>query len=452
MLAAQYFDPAPAASELLQPMPPPKKGARPPHGRERPPSGRERPPPGARQPGPPRHIFQIYYGLQNVPAESLEQWILDQEDQESMEIRLVDTDGKEIYGRDLLPGSEVVLNKLSGFRRRATHRQNNVLLFGQELYRPEWGQLFMIIAERPPDSAIISFLKERLWLRLALALLISGLISYAVSRYLTRSLKHLQLASRSLAEGDLDTRISVPDRGGDETDELARDFNSMAGQLQEKIQAQKRLLSDVSHELRSPLARMRVALALAEKDPQRSEEQLVRIEKEAERLDELISQLLSVPDGPVDFEDSIDLVTLLESLCGDADYEARSTEKSVQFLCEMAELVIRSQGDLLKKAFENVIRNALKHTPKDCPVDVRLERLQNEIQVEIRDQGPGVDDVDLARIFEPFYRTDLSRQRETGGVGLGLSIASRAIKRHGGTITAQNTTPGLCIQISLPVH
>ena len=181
-------------------------------------------------------------------------------------------------------------------------------------------------------------------------------ISYAVSRYLTRPLKNLQQTSRELAGGNLAARIKVSARGGDETDELARDFNTMAEQLQEKVQAQKRLLNDVSHELRSPLARLRVALALAEREPQGNAEQLQRIETETGRLDELIGQLLSVPDNHTEMEDSIDVVGLLHELCADAGYEAQTECKLVEFESMLDEAVVCSHGDLLKRALENIIR------------------------------------------------------------------------------------------------
>ena len=279
-----------------------------------------------------------------------------------------------------------------------------------------------------------------MWLRLLLAVIISGAISYGISRYLTRPLKNLQQASRALADGDLATRIAVPVKGGDETSELARDFNSMAEQLQAKIQAQKRLLGDVSHELRSPLARMRVALALAEKEPSRTAEQLHRIELETERLDTLIEQLLTAPDTRTHMEDSIDLVALLREVCDDAGFEAQAQNKRLQLACAAADAVVRSHADLLKKAFENVIRNAVHYTLPGTCVRVRLTRQGTNWLVCIEDQGPGVPDDQLEKIFEPFYRIDEARQRETGGFGLGLSIARRAIEQHGGTICATHAT------------
>jgi two-component system sensor histidine kinase CpxA len=414
---------------------------------------------GVQEFGPsPRDIYRIYYGLQNVAPNDLEGWILRREKEDNIDIRLIDSRGMEIFDRNLLPGSDRVVERLSGLRRRVLHREKDTVFFGQEIYRPEWGALQLIIAAHPPASPVIKFLTEHLWLRLVLAVLISGGISYVVSRYLTRPLKRLQVASRDLAGGNLAARIPVPASGGDETIRLARDFNSMAAQLQEKIQVQKRLLSDVSHELRSPLARMRVALALAEKEPRRSEEQLRRIELETERLDDLIGQLLSSPDTQADMQDSLDMVALLRQVCEDADFEARAAGKGLSMTTSVDDVVLRSHGDLLKKALENVVRNAVHYTRESSTVRVALTDEGNALKVVVEDNGPGVPEDQLTRIFEPFYRIDEARQRETGGFGLGLSIARRAIEKHGGHITACNRGPldgpesgrGLQVSIHLP--
>ncbi len=467
LLAGRYFTsiddalpPSPPLPEMVQPAPRPD-------GRPQRPTGRQEarpvrpgdlnirpgPSPGLMDLGPgARHIYRIYYGLQNVSRDELQGWIRQREEEAGIDIRLVDADDQEIFDRELLPGSDRVLARLAGFRRRVLEREGERVLFGQELYRPEWGNLRMIVSARPPASAVVQFLTENLWLRLLLALLISGGISYAVSRYLTRPLKDLQLASKELAGGNLAARIDVPSRGGDETDALARDFNTMAAQLQEKVNAQRRLLSDVSHELRSPLARMRVALALAEKEPGRSTDQLGRIEREAELLDELIGQLLSTPDTAAGMEDSLDLVGLLQQICEDAAFEVKAENKSLSFHTSLEDAVLRSHGELLKRAFENVIRNAVRYTGSGTTVRVDLVKAGDDFLVTVEDAGPGVPEDELEKIFDPFYRIDEARQRETGGFGLGLSIAQRAIEQHGGSITARNRQdhPGLSVSMALP--
>ena len=267
---------------------------------------------------------------------------------------------------------------------------------------------------------------------------------------MTGRLKQLRTASRQLATGDLAARIDVRDRGGDETDELARDFNSMAEQLQERIQAQKRLLSDVSHELRSPLARLRIALALAQEDRAGSADYLGRIERETERLEELIGQLLSTQGDAIELDSHIDLVPLLQQLCADAEFEGSASGARVEFYSDLGQALVASAGDLLHKSFDNILRNALAHTATGTAVQVTLEQLDDDFRVGIEDRGPGVPEDELDKIFESFYRVDTARTRGTGGYGLGLSIARRAIDQHGGRLEAANLAQGLAVTVTLP--
>jgi two-component system sensor histidine kinase CpxA len=434
LLAGEYFETFPDLDLALQERSPGGQGAR------RPPTG-----------GPsPRLLYRVFYELQNAPEPRLRALVRRVERDQRARLYLVDNAGADIFGRTPEAGVRQLLGKLEGPRRRIEHRSGQVTLLGQEFYRPEYGELTAVLAFDRPASPVVRALQEQLWLRLSIALVISGLVSFAVSRYLTRSLKRLQLASRALASGDLDMRIEVPERGGDETVELARGFNRMAEQLQEKMQAQRRLLHDVSHELRSPLARLRVALALAERDPLNSAEQLQRIDRETERLDELIGQLLVVPDTQLDLHDSIDLVSLLQELTADAGFEAQQQDKSIGLVTRLEEAVVPTQGDLLKKALENVIRNALAHTPATEQVTVELRREGERFRIDVQDRGPGIPPDALEKVFEPFFRLDESRRRETGGYGLGLSIARRAVNQHGGEISARNNRDGLCVSIVLP--
>ncbi|MCX2982090.1 HAMP domain-containing protein [Halieaceae bacterium IMCC14734] len=399
---------------------------------------------------PPRETFRILYSLQNAPEASLQDTLERIEQKSGLQVFLFNTQQQEIFGRSALPGTKDILNQLQGYRRRAAIPTADYTLFGQEIYRPQRGQLTVVIAARPPASALLRVITEHLWLRLLLAVLISGLISYAVARYLTRPLRQLQQASQQLAQGALDTRIPVPISGGGETSALGRSFNSMAAQLQEQIETQQRLLRDVSHELRSPLARMRVALALGETSPQQAAKQMQRLEKEVTRLDELVGQLLAVPAGRLVLEDSIDLVGLLTELCEDIGFEAASSNKACRFTTSLEEAVVLTHTDLLKKAFENVTRNALTYTAPHSTIEVALERDGDAYQVTVTDQGQGIPEAALEHIFEAFYRVDDARQRETGGYGLGLSIASRAVHQHGGSIRAENTGSGLRVTLLIP--
>jgi two-component system sensor histidine kinase CpxA len=267
---------------------------------------------------------------------------------------------------------------------------------------------------------------------------------------MSKRIRRLQLASRRLATGDLDTRLQVRRWGLDETDELARDFNSMAQQLQERVEAQKRLLADVSHELRSPLARLRIALALAQEHPDGSPAYLQRIERETERLEELIGQLLASQAEGIELSDHIDLVSLLQQLCSDANFEGAPKGRQVLLIHSLPEAIVASSGDLLQKSFENILRNALSHTADNSTVTVTLDRVGDRYRVRVADQGGGVAESELEKIFEAFYRADTARGRDTGGHGLGLAIARRAIARHGGDIRAENTETGLAVTTTLP--
>jgi signal transduction histidine kinase len=206
----------------------------------------------------------------------------------------------------------------------------------------------------------------------------------------------------------------------------------------------------VSHELRSPLARLRVALALAEEDRDNLRPHLQRIERETERLDQLINQLLSAGVAAVALDTHIDLVALLRQLCADANFEGRAKAVSVVFDSVPEQAVVASAADLLHKCFDNVLRNALWHSPADSTVRVELHEQPQAYSVSIQDQGQGVPAEQLDSIFNEFHRVEPARDRESGGYGLGLAIARRAAERHGGSIQAENAGDGLRVTVCLP--
>jgi len=218
---------------------------------------------------------------------------------------------------------EQIATHLGGPQRRIRHATTQELIVAHEIYRRDTGPLRTVFVIPRRGGALLNTLGGSPRLRILLAVSVSGLVCFALSRLLTNRLKALQKASRQLANGDLNTRLKVRERGGDETDELARDFNTMADQLQGRMQGQKRLLRDVSHELRSPLARLRIALALAEADTPGRTDHLARIEQEAERLEALIAQLHSSQAGEVRLDSPVDLVPLLRQLCEDGNFEAK---------------------------------------------------------------------------------------------------------------------------------
>jgi two-component system sensor histidine kinase CpxA len=288
-------------------------------------------------------------------------------------------------------------------------------------------------------------------MRIAIALAISGLVSLLLAAMLSRPLRHLRRTAQALAAGDLDARAGG--HGRDEIGALARDFDLMAERLRGMLDSQRRLLRDVSHELRSPLARLRVALELAEQNPARPET-LARIGKEADELERLVTDLLSLArleSGQVELQRTrLRLSELLRTVVTDADFEARARQRRV-------ELRIREEGwvmgdaVLLRSAIENVVRNAVRHTPEQGGVEVELYRSDGELCVEIRDQGEGVPEAELTRMFQPFTRIAEARDRHSGGFGLGLSITGQVLDAHGGRVEARNREPvGLCVCLCLP--
>jgi two-component system sensor histidine kinase CpxA len=244
----------------------------------------------------------------------------------------------------------------------------------------------------------------------------------------------------------------------DEVGGLARDFNQMAARIETLLNAQKRLIADVSHELRSPLTRLSLALGLIRRRGDTvSPTSMARMEREVHRLNHLIGQLLTLSrlealDQPP-AKEAIDLAALVQEVAIDAGFETTSTDRGVR-LVECAACTLTGVRDLLRSAIENVVRNALKYTSPGTVVQIRLVRPcgANMATILVEDEGPGVPSQELARIFEPFYRVEQARERQTGGAGLGLAIVQHVIGMHGGSVTAKNReSGGLALQIALPV-
>ena len=277
--------------------------------------------------------------------------------------------------------------------------------------------------------------------------------------YVARPIRHLRGALAALSEGRLETRVApLIGRRRDELADLGRDFDKMAQRLQTLIGAQRTLLHDVSHELRSPLARLQAAIGLARQSPHRTEASLERIEHEADRLDELVGQLLTlsrleagVTSDALSRTERTNLADLIASIVADADFEAQAGGRRVVFTGGDG-IVANARVELLHRAIENVVRNAVKHTAEGTSVEVTLATsgTGDAAAVTVSDQGPGVDERDLEAIFEPFFRGAGGRSGQ--GFGLGLAIARRAIEAHGGRVSARNRPGGgLIVEIELPI-
>jgi signal transduction histidine kinase len=277
------------------------------------------------------------------------------------------------------------------------------------------------------------------------------LLCYWLAHYLTAPLRRLRSAVDRLGRGDLTARAE--ETRHDELGDLAASFNRMADHIQTLLAAERRLLFDISHELRSPLARLSVAVELARTD-EAGAPRLDRIQKEADRLNSLIRQMLEVTrtEGePSRLKaERLRLDELVEGLVDDCSIEAQAHGCALD-LASSGPVTLDGDSELLHRAIENVMRNAIRYAPRESKVEVTLENGGGWAKIRVRDYGPGVPEEALPRLFDPFYRVEQDRDRKSGGVGLGLSIARRAVELHKGKLRASNASPGLLVEIELPV-
>lgn len=297
-------------------------------------------------------------------------------------------------------------------------------------------------------------------IRLAAVVGVAGIFCFVLARHIAGPIDRLRSATRKIANEALETRI---DRGvlnrRDELADLGHDFNRMADRIEDLVTAQRRLLADVSHALRSPLARLNVALGLARRhSAPGAAEHLNRIELETERLNTLIGQLLTMArvDSGVDLEHPsvFDLAAVVDEVAMDADYEARSRHCVVE-VSGVRNCPVSGAPDMVRGAVENVVRNAVRHTADGTSVDISLERHDLDGRptavIQVRDHGPGVPDKMVSSVFVPFYRG--AHADNQNGTGLGLAITRRVFEVHGGTATAANARGGgFVVSLELPLH
>lgn len=358
-------------------------------------------------------------------------------------IFVLDVRGREILGR------ERMLKK---------QKQGRVKVASKKLQDAN-GQVYTLLsAGRPLPRALLAPGPQGVGMRLGVAAVISALVSLWLARYLAAPLGQLSRASRQLATGDLTVRVGAAlDQRNDEFGQLALDMDEMARRLQESQQANQRLLRDVSHELRSPLARLRVVLEIARnKDKNLVVDELNRIELESGRLEKLVDEVLSLlreSSGPQEpKKHHFDLAELLQDLVETVNYEISDGREQIGLQLKPP-LLLEADRELLWRAFENLLRNALIHSGDAGGIRLIANQISDkEIQVRVLDSGPGIADSHINRIFEPFYRVDEARNRDSGGHGLGLAIAASAIRRHGGRISASNRQcGGLEVLVVLPL-
>ncbi len=385
----------------------------------------------------------------------LRDWLDNTDHTRSMRVFVFDASGREALGQTV-PGQLQRFARISpdesprgeGPRERRRLIVQAVPVPGEGVYR-------LVMLFKPPHPIWHLFTIQGL----LAALVLSGLVCLGLARYLSGPVRRLRTATQGLAGGNLAIRVGeVLGRRRDELGGLGRDFDRMADRVQMLIESQQRLLRDVSHELRSPLARLQAALGLArQRTDGRANEELDRIEREAERLNELIGQVLSLArlDGGANdgSREPVELAALIDTIKADAAFEAGQRARQVVSLRSVP-LTIDGHPELLHSAIENVVRNAVHYTAEGTAVAIALDEdtADRQAVITVRDHGPGVDEALLVKIFDPFFRASEARDRASGGHGLGLAIARRAITLHGGTIAAANRADGgLAVTIRLPL-
>ena len=322
------------------------------------------------------------------------------------------------------------------------------------------GREYIFATELPPQLPPSRHNLTRLGFALqwGVALLVSGLICFLLTRYLTTPIFRLREAAHQFASGDFSTRAGtrIPPRS-DELGDLVRDFDAMAARIEDLVSRQRQLISDVSHELRSPLARLNIALDLA-RQRKGDDPAFEQAEQDTALLDEMIGRLLTIAKLDVSARDipmvEVDLAELVAQIARNANFESHPSGDRVKLTTDDQSLV-HGNPELLHSAIENVVRNAIHYTGPGTQVEIHLSRKTTPAgsfaRITIRDYGPGLAESELTNIFRPFYRVAASRDRQSGGAGLGLAITDRVIRTHGGTIHAQNATPnGLLMEILLP--
>ncbi len=369
---------------------------------------------------------------------------------------LFDSSGKVIAGSDCswfqAMTSHVEASRSSDFSMKYGIARVATPLEGQS------GRAYIFATELPAGPrAALGINHAALVLQWGVALLVSGLICSLLTRYLTAPILGLREMSQKLAAGDLTARTPGLIQRQDEIGDLVRDFNAMASRIEELISRQRQLISDVSHELRSPLARLNVALDLG-RERKGNDPAFEQMDEDLRILDDLIGRLLTIARLDMSAHHvpmtDLDLADVLSQVARNAEFESKEPNGAVK-LTLVGRGIVLGNAELLQSAIENVIRNAVRYTDSGTSVEVCMEPQSSssgdKIRIVVRDYGPGVQEAELKNIFQPFYRITDARDRQSGGTGLGLAIAERVVRIHGGTIRAETAAPhGLSIEIVLP--
>ena len=324
-----------------------------------------------------------------------------------------------------------------------------------------------LLAAGIPELSYLDALEGVMWF--AVIALFAGVCCYCFSLFITSRLSRIVGAAQSLARGNLTARVPDADPDGDEIALLACSFNAMAKNIESLVENERRLLYDISHELRSPLARMRLALDLARRSPAgQAEEYFTLADSDMERMSVMVEGIIEQGrSSPVlkELAEELDVLELLRGVAGMVNFEFAGGRSNAGCVLNCAlgfPVRLRGARILLEQAFYNVLSNGMRYNPPGGSVEMNISARQPEggreeggnnleLVVEIRDFGPGVPEESLDKLFRPFYRVETARDELSGGVGLGLSLARNYLKRHDGVINARNAHPGLLVSIMLPV-
>ncbi len=395
---------------------------------------------------------QIY---ENEGQKGLDDYLTRLETSERIiEAGFFDQNGKQIAGKKLAENTENLFAKASASDKTEFDVQTEDTFAAKKIELANKAQFVFITHWKRPVFSTYPDLGTR-FLQVLGIILTAGLGCYALALYLTAPIAKVRRATKSFAAGDLQTRVGAGvGKRRDELSGLASDFDEMAERIESLVTSEKRLTQDISHELRSPLARLNVALELTRVKANPETQNLIdRIETESFRLNEMISRLLTLSKLETNsngFEKrETNLTKIFEQVAADADFEAQANDKSVKIL-QKADAKVLGNENLLRSAIENVLRNAVRYTKENTSVEISLEKQNKTAVITVRDFGAGVPDEELKKLFRPFYRVETARDRKSGGIGLGLAIAERAVHAHNGTIEAKNLENGLSVRISLP--
>jgi len=385
----------------------------------------------------------------------LEAWLASRQGDPGARVYAFDERGRELLDRTVdrpreRPGGFVnPPNGVAGVRLRPPESMPTLIAPDGTEYR------LMVVPQRPGPFGALGFSEVRVPV-LIFALAITALLSWLLARSITRPIDDLTTATQAFANGRLDAMPAPSTLARrDELGRLAASFGEMGGRIRALLASRERLLQDISHELRSPLARIRLALGIAAQPGADVSAQFGRLERDVERLDTLIGQVLSVTrlEAKMAALERVetDLVAVITDIVRDADFEAQAAGKSVRLISSSASASVAVDPTWIASAIENVVRNAVRHTAVGSEVLITFARRAGALAISVRDHGPGVPEADLMKIFEPFYRVTSARERDSGGEGLGLAITARVVAAHGGRVEARNAAyGGLEVELVLP--